>query len=510
MKRLLVLTIFLSSLIAEQTYRLKDNETVIKGTKVSEDDLTITIQTRFGKMTLNKSEILQSKYKVKLKTGDMLTGLKESEDNESIILKTAMGSITLPKSEIEYMNEVDKTSMVTTSSSASGETSFYEQYMANQNKSSGLASLPGLLFGTKKLDKSEDFSKGDALIDHFFNPTGHVLEPKEIYLSGFSAGMGITEKIMFTTQWISWLPLGQPQDFNLRLKAQLYKSEDMDKSNTFAVGAHLRSNYSNCGGLIGACEDYKWVSGSYDVKQFTYEDVCIKQGVREDGEGGTETYCEDEELQVSDISSETRYYGGYIGAFDEEEIIDETEAISVGDPYSNQRNVSMNVTTNSFPTFNLFTAFTHQKATSSGGQMSHTFGGSVTVPIGINNPGDWKNYPIKLFYDFDMDIFPRLKLIVSGFYDPTYITFSDGIEYGIDENSFENENDNANDYGSVFGDNYDRDAFGAIKWLSNSPISQPTGLYGMHGDIGVMIRASENFRIGIHFQRPFVGFYWKF
>ena len=127
MRLLLIILFFVSNLIAEQTYRLKDNETVIKGNKVAEDATTITVETKFGPITLQKSEVIQPKYQVKLKTGDMLTGVKDFENDTSIILKTSMGSLTLPKSDIEYMNEVGKTTVNSTSSSNTSSSSFYDE-----------------------------------------------------------------------------------------------------------------------------------------------------------------------------------------------------------------------------------------------------------------------------------------------------------------------------------------------------------------------------------------------
>ena len=46
--------------------------------------------------------------------------------------------------------------------------------------------------------------------------------------------------------------------------------------------------------------------------------------------------------------------------------------------------------------------------------------------------------------------------------------------------------------------------------LSITPVDKPDNYRPVHLDFGFIYALNESFRFGIHFQRPFVAFYWKF
>ena len=88
----------------EQTFKLKDG-TVISGTVQEETDSTIQVETKFGIVTINKSELILTQYEVKLKTGEILVGFITGEYTDSIILKTQMGELTIKRSDIINIQE---------------------------------------------------------------------------------------------------------------------------------------------------------------------------------------------------------------------------------------------------------------------------------------------------------------------------------------------------------------------------------------------------------------------
>ena len=45
--------------------------------------------------------------------------------------------------------------------------------------------------------------------------------------------------------------------------------------------------------------------------------------------------------------------------------------------------------------------------------------------------------------------------------------------------------------------------------MSDTPVEKPNDYNPLHLDFGFMYAVNESFRFGIHFQQPFVAFYWK-
>ena len=86
-----ILLLLVASLIAEeQTFTLIDG-TVVVGTVQEETESTYIIETKYGSVTLNKNELVQIEFEIKLKTGELFSGLKLSETSTSIQLKTKVG-----------------------------------------------------------------------------------------------------------------------------------------------------------------------------------------------------------------------------------------------------------------------------------------------------------------------------------------------------------------------------------------------------------------------------------
>jgi len=77
-----------------------------------------------------------------------------------------------------------------------------------------------------------------------------------------------------------------------------------------------------------------------------------------------------------------------------------------------------------------------------------------------------------------------LKMIGELFYDPYFLELWQQFEY---ENNYWSSDD-----------------------FSDSPVKKPDDYQPIHLDFGFIYALNESFRFGIHFQRPFVAFYWKF
>ena len=218
------LIIMSASLFAqEQTFTLQDG-TVIVGSVKEETETTYIIETKYGSVTLNKNELVQTEYEIKLKSGETFRGTKTSETGAIIELKTKMGTLNINKSDIINMKEAGqitqtgqkKTETITRSSS----------------------SLQDILFGssTSKASKDVEFALGEErLTDTFFDPTAYVLDEGTLYLSGLSFGFGLSDKLMLTSRWVNFFW----GDFNISPKYMLFHKGNWEKESALAIGGHF-------------------------------------------------------------------------------------------------------------------------------------------------------------------------------------------------------------------------------------------------------------------------------
>ena len=77
---MIILIISISCLIGEETFNLKDGSS-IKGERISEDEISITVKTSFGEVIINKDDLVIKEYRVILKSGETLIG----RDRKSVV-----------------------------------------------------------------------------------------------------------------------------------------------------------------------------------------------------------------------------------------------------------------------------------------------------------------------------------------------------------------------------------------------------------------------------------------
>ncbi len=452
MRFFIKLIFILTSLIilsAEEQFLLIDG-TVIQGEITSESDLSITVQTNYGEITIKKSDLLQLEYEVQLNSGEKFTGLKIADTSSEIILKTNMGELTIQKSEILDIKEVDKI------------TSEDESKPAKRLQNRRAYSLTDMLFGTgsRSLNKDAEFALGEErLIDTFFDPRADVLEEGTLYLSGLSFAFGVSEKLQVSSRWADYFW----GNFNIRPKYQIFKNGNWERESALAVGGHFHTYWQP--------DKLTWQSGEAAV--------ATVERIWENGDY-TET-----------TSYDTLNYGGYfpMGATVKGNKIDVDSDCYDCDE---EEKLSINETDNLDFMFEFFTAYTFSKARKGmKGRISSTIGALVQVPLGYDE------YPYRLFGSLDIDVTPQLKIIGEAFYDPFFLDInnrtssddcflfdclvSDHWTYKVSDNET---------------DKITEDQFETIR-----PI---------HFDFGFMYAVNEHFRIGIHNQPYIVAFYWKF
>ena len=240
----IILLLIMSSLSAQNSFELKDGST-INGTVLSETETEIKIQTQFGIITISKSEIIPTIYKIDLHSGDSIFGEKMFEDENVIRLKTNYGEVELNKADVKSITEkgIDE------------EKENIQQPYYYPRPSYGLA---GLMFGGSGMKKDSQFSLGEEqLIDLFFDPTGYTLEQGTLYVSGLSFGFGVTDKIQIFSKWSGFFY----NDFNIRPKIKILDIGNWEKQQSLSVGAHFHSNWWS--------DKLQWKSGSVMVNNET-------------------------------------------------------------------------------------------------------------------------------------------------------------------------------------------------------------------------------------------------
>ena len=91
----------------------------------------------------------------------------------------------------------------------------------------------------------------------------------------------------------------------------------------------------------------------------------------------------------------------------------------------------------------------------------------------------------RYYYGLDVDVNPKLIILADIFYDSNYLEAWQKWDY------------TDNDY-------WDAESF------SDSPVEKPSDVIPVHIDFGFIYAFNESFRFGMHFQQPFISFYWKF
>ena len=357
----ILLIIFASLFAQEQTFKLQDG-TVIVGSVQEETETTYIIETKYGSVTLNKNELVQTEYEIKLNSGETFSGTKLSETDTSIQLKTKVGVLNIEKTDILDMKESGQVTQAGEKKAGSTTTSYRRAY-----------SLSDLLFGTGTRGSSEkdiEFAMGEErLIDTFFDPTAYVLDDGTLYLSGLSFAFGLSDKLQLSSRWFDFFW----GNFNIRPKYMLFHKGNWEKESALAIGGHFHTYWRP--------NKVVWQEGTADV-------------------------CDDNSND-NGCNTISKYYGGYfpIGA-----------TVEGTTDYYYDKVLDVNQTEDLDFMLEFFTAYTFSKARKGmRGRVSSTLGASVQIPINTDV------YPYRLFGSVDVDITRQLKMVGEVFYDPFFL-----------------------------------------------------------------------------------------
>ena len=205
----------------ERTIYLKNGDKVTgKIIETNPQTGELTVETKYGKLTLNQENILEEVVSIELASGDKLKGRILSKTDKFTDLLTDYGMLQIKNSDIVIID------------------------YSLQDKNSKIAA------------KTDKFAQSnERQIDVFYDPTGYTLKKGELYISGLSWGFGITDKFQITSKWSGYI-VG---NLNIRPKLQLFRFGSLDKEHTFSIGGHIHTRYNP--------DKYEWIEKEYSFEK---------------------------------------------------------------------------------------------------------------------------------------------------------------------------------------------------------------------------------------------------
>ena len=250
----LLFLLFSFVLCEERTFMLKSGNKITGEIMDIDESGNYAVYTSMGQVLFNQNEILLENVHIVTNDGDRVIGLLENEDNKTFHVTTDIGLMSILKMDVKHID--------------------FNFTNTDYNKSF-----------INKLNKSDQryFYGDEQLIDVWFDPTGSVLSGGTIYISGLSAGYGITDKFQMSLRLWDYLN----GDINIRPKFQIYDKGDINKSKALSIGAHLY--------LTGAIPHkweyktvtsydyfYNYIGSGYDENNNYYSSHYVKDSTRHD------------------------------------------------------------------------------------------------------------------------------------------------------------------------------------------------------------------------------------
>ncbi|MBC8455684.1 hypothetical protein H8D59_00370 [bacterium] len=407
--------------------------------------------------------------------GTVISGAVIEETDTELLVRTAFGEVTIPKANIiaaEYEitlksgeklrgTKESETDIAIVIRSSLGMLTLSKSEILDIQEVGVQTAVPvptfyyrnrGILdyiLGAPKIQTAKEtvFVLGEEqLTDLFFDPTAYTFDKSTLYLSGLSFGFGITDKLQITTKWGNFFW----GDMNIRPKYQVFKIGNWESQTAFAIGAHYHFRWMP--------NKYEWASGEFEWKNYERH-----------WDDATETWI------VDGFTTQTKHWGGFYP-------VGSNPVVNIED-YPTDGYFYADVDNNNDADFyemgEIFGALTYSHARGGmRGRISHTIGGNVQAIMIDDTP----QFMYRGYYGLDLDISSKLKMVGEIFYDPFYLEFWQKMEY--------------QDYG------YDNE-------FSDVPVEQEY-VNPVHLDFGFIYAFNESFRFGMHFQQPWIAFYWKF
>ncbi|MAJ45042.1 MAG: hypothetical protein CMF96_09915 [Candidatus Marinimicrobia bacterium] len=300
-----------------------------------------------------------------------------------------------------------------------------------------------------KTEVTKKFYQGEAqLITVFLDPTGFPLEANAFYMSGLSVGYGFTERFMITTKFAS----NFAGDLNLHPKLRVFHQKTADTEQSLSLGIGLHRNFPKAS-ILSKYSHYVNITrdgdliGTLNEEGFNYSD-------------GDNSYDIEEASDI--IGSKGVYAEAYI-------------------VYTSRR-----------------------KNPTGRGKVGWTLGAKITNSFilldDLNEiyPSEGDDYiftwsedrgkiPFRTWASFEYDLRKNLKFVGSTWMD---------------------NGNKSKTFGEVVSDfTGDTSENGGSSFILDSPNGKFTQF---DFDFGFIYAVNDNFRVGVHFQQPYIDIYWKF
>ena len=259
-KTILLMLLFYSGILfaQEKTFYLKSGDKVT-GTITAETDSTIAIETSFGSVMINKTDIKQEEAIVYLKSGDKLKGVILSESDEMIKVKAQFGEVVIAKEKIDRID---------------------------------FKSMGAVARGFQKPGQTEDgrwYYGKERLIDVYFDPTGYTVGDNVLYLSLLSWGYGLSDRFQVTSKWGGYF-FG---DLNFRPKYTVFEKGTLKSEHAFAIGGHFHMRGYPVKYEMKEREYEDWIDGETKMStEKSWGRIGESNFLNDDDSGGGEIWME--------------------------------------------------------------------------------------------------------------------------------------------------------------------------------------------------------------------------
>ena len=391
--------------------------------------------------------------------GSVRDGEVISVSGDIATLKTSSGSFSIPKSEfLDETAEIKNKKGELFNGVVLGETeeefvlrTQYGDAVIQKRDISSMKRYYGGVLDRQTENKKQFYQGKDELMNIFLDPTAFPLAANTFYVSGLSIGYGLTDRFMMTSLFGS----NFSGDLNLHAKMRFYHKKSASKEVAASWGAGIHRAYSSSG-IVGK---YSQAVNVYRVINDTTTAII---GPLNEMDGNKEGIPDLEIDMVTNNDGRHLFAQAYI-------------------VFSSRR-------TNP--------SGRGKVGWSAGAKISNAFMNRTSLLKNPETTNEGTNYsvswseeakykvPYRIWAGLEYDLRKDLKFLALAWIDNGYKTMN---------------------FGPTWDDYTGSD--GTAMFSIDSPRGSPSLI---DFDFGMQYAVSETFRFGIHFQQPYLDFYWEF
>ena len=386
--------------------------------------------------------------------GSVRDGEVISVNDDIVTLKTSSGSFKIPKSEfLDETAEIKNKKGEMFSGVVLGETeeefvlrTQYGDAVVQKRDISSMKRYYGGVLDRQTENKKQFYQGKDELMNIFLDPTAFPLTANTFYVSGLSIGYGLTDKFMMTSIFGS----NFSGDLNLHAKMRFYHKKNASKEVAASWGAGIHRAYK-ASAITGKYSQAINISNSEGMLLGSLNEMDGSEDSRPNIGVDKITNDEDRHLyaQAYVVFSSRRSNPSGRGK------VGWSTGAKISNAFMSRSNLINKTVTLNNKTYN----------------------------VSWNEESKYK-VPYRLWAGIEYDLRKDLKFLALAWIDNGYKTM---------------------EFSSIQRDYLGTD--GSTMFSIDSPRGTPSLI---DFDFGMQYAVSETFRFGIHFQQPYLDFYWEF